>query len=503
MSEKLTKQEIYDRIKTSSKDSYILEEMQRLGFWESTSEPSLSELLIKQETEINKELGDLLAQDKKFANREGMVAEMRKERMKIAKAKRIETQLNREKKQEEKAQKWQLMQQEHILYLGQSVSKGLNNNTHDVERLEKFNLPFFEDALALAKGMQIDLKTLQYLAYDREVSKINHYHSFEVAKKSGGKRKISAPKTKLKEAQTWVLEQILSKIPVSDQAHGFIKQRSIVSNAQAHLNKDVVVNIDLKDFFPTITYKRVKGLFCKLGYSEQVSTILSLLCTHPETETIALDGQTYFVQTGARTLPQGSPASPAISNMMVYKMDKKISGLAKKYGFDYSRYADDMTFSTLANNQSNVSRLLFYTKKIVASEGFVIHPDKIHVMTKGNQQKVTGVVVNDKLNVERLQLRKFRALLHNIETQGWKDQKWGKAIHLINAIEGYINFVQMVNPQKGQVFKQKLKEIIGKHGRPQQEKILMPLAPTIVPPVVENGIEKPTESKPENWWNIF
>ncbi|OXB12356.1 RNA-dependent RNA polymerase family protein [Flavobacterium reichenbachii] len=248
MSEQLSKQQIYDRIKATSKDSYILEEMQRLGFWQSGAEPTLSEILINRETTIEKELNELLAKDRKFSNREAMVLEMRKARMKLAKEKRVETKLNQEKKRLEKAENWTLLQQHQILYLGEEVSGGLHVKETNSTILAQYNLPVFEDALALAKSMKIDLKALQYLAYNRKVSKINHYHTFEVEKKSGGKRKIAAPKSKLKELQNWVLENILHKIPYTVEAHGFIKERSIVTNAQPHVNKDIVVNIDLKDF---------------------------------------------------------------------------------------------------------------------------------------------------------------------------------------------------------------------------------------------------------------
>lgn len=504
MAEQLSKQQIYDRIRATSKDSYILEEMQRLGFWESGNEPTLSEILIKQEATIQKELNELLAQDRKFQDKEAMLVEMRKARMKAAKEKRVETQQKREQKKIEKAEKWKLTQEKEIIYLGEHVSKSLHHKESNSDLLNKYSLPVFEDALALANKMEIDLKALQYLAYNRTVSKIQHYHTFEVSKKSGGKRKISTPKPKLKELQAWILETILQKIPNTNEAHGFVKERSIVTNAKPHLEQDIVINIDLKDFFPTITHKRVKGLFHKMGYSEQIATILSLLCTYSEVDEIDLDGVTYYVQTGERKLPQGAPTSPAISNLVVYKMDKKISGLAKKLNFTYTRYADDMSFSTSNDNADNVSRLLFFIKKIILSEGFTIHPDKIHLMRNGMQKKVTGVVVNEKLNIERIQLKKFRALLHNINKNGWKDQQWGKAIHLINAIEGYINYVVMVNPEKGAQFKNSLSEIITKHGKPILPKLETPIKKEpIVVPIEEEPKVAPEKEQPENWWNIF
>uniref|UniRef100_A0AAU6WR92 RNA-directed DNA polymerase n=1 Tax=Chryseobacterium endophyticum TaxID=1854762 RepID=A0AAU6WR92_9FLAO len=129
--------------------------------------------------------------------------------------------------------------------------------------------------------------------------------------------------------QQWILDNILNRLPVEDVAHGFVSGKSIVTNAAPHLGKAVIINIDLKDFFPSISYKRVKGLFSKLGYSEQLSTIFALICTQAHTEEVLIDGLTYFVQKGERFLPQGSPASPAISNMISYKLDKRLQGLAK------------------------------------------------------------------------------------------------------------------------------------------------------------------------------
>src|SRR5690606_31416208 len=117
-------------------------------------------------------------------------------------------------------------------------------------------------------------------------------------KKTGGLRTISAPMPRLKRAQYWILSNILEPINLHGDAHGFVKQRSIVTNAQAHVGKDVVINIDLQDFFPTVSYPRVKGFFHQLGYSEHVATILALLCTEAETQEVELDGHTWFVSNG-------------------------------------------------------------------------------------------------------------------------------------------------------------------------------------------------------------
>jgi hypothetical protein len=511
MSEKLTRQQIYDKIRSSSKDSYILEEMQRLGFWESSDTPSLSEVLIKREVELTKELNTLLEKDRKFSNQEAMLKEMRKERMKKAKEKREQTKLRNKQKRLDKAEKWKQTQLQQISYLGKEVSKGLNNTENNVALLQKYNLPVFSTIAELAEAIGLELAELRYLLYSRKVSKTNHYYTFEIPKKSGGTRKISAPKRKLKYLQTWVLENVLNCVPIGDSAHGFIKNRSIVSNAGPHVGADMVINVDLKDFFPTIDYKRVKGLMEALGYSEQLATIFALICTQSETETVQMDGVTYYVQNGNRFLPQGSPASPAISNLIAYRLDRKVQGLARKMNFTYTRYADDLSFSTSKEHVKTGHKLLYFLKQIIESEGFIMHPEKTQIMRKGGLQKVTGIVVNEKPNVERTQLRKFRSLLHHIETEGWKDQKWGKAKHLINAIEGYICYVSMVNRTKGDLFREQLKKVIEKHGYPVDEQVIVqnkkPVEELFKPKLEEVKSEgqtpKPAQPANTDWWNIL
>lgn len=507
MAERLTRQQIYDRIRATTKDSYILEEMQRLGFWEATSVPTVSETLIRREADVLQELNKLLEQDRKYSNQEAMLKEMRKARMKQAKEKREQTKQKARQKRIDKAAQWKQTRQEQIIYLGDGISGGLSNTVSDTGSLAQFNLPVFNNITEAAASMNVDLAALRYLLYQRKVSKISHYHVFEVPKKSGGKRRISAPKKRLKNLQCWVLETILNRLSTGEAVHGFVRDRSIVTNAAPHLKKDIIINVDLKDFFPTISYGRVKGLFRTFGYSEQLATIFALICTQPDTDEVTMDGVRYYVQKGSRYLPQGSPASPAISNLLAYKLDKKIQGLADKLQFTYTRYADDLTFSASAASGGNIARLLYFLKKIVASEGFTLHPEKTQIMRRGGQQKVTGIVVNEKLNIVRTELHKFRALLHNIETQGWKDQQWGKAMHLINAVEGYINYVLMVNPQKGMIYKQQLERIVAKHGYPVVETItpVVPAVPAVEQtpaPEIQPGKEE-VATKPTDWWNIF
>src|SRR5262249_12338200 len=144
---------------------------------------------------------------------------------------------------------------------------------------------------------------------------------FKIPKKTGGERLISAPMPRLKKAQYWILDNILRRVEVSDSAHGFLTGRSIVSNARPHVGADLIINLDLKDFFPTVSYKRVKGLFKSLGYSESAASVLGLICTEPDVEEVELDGKRYFVALTDRHLPQGAPTSPSITNILCRRLD--------------------------------------------------------------------------------------------------------------------------------------------------------------------------------------
>lgn len=151
----------------------------------------------------------------------------------------------------------------------------------------------------------------------------------------------------------------------------------------------------------------------------------------------------------ARHLPQGAPTSPAITNLICYKLDRRFAGLAAKYGYAYTRYADDMTFSAKGPAADKAGQLLRAVKMFVKEEGFTIHPDKLKVMRKGDKHEVTGIVVNEMLSLDRTTLRKFRALLHQVSKTGLANKSWGKGKNIISSMEGYANFVHMVKPELG------------------------------------------------------
>lgn len=496
--QELTRQQIYDRIRESSKDEYVLEEMRRLGFWpDDRDQPSLPAQLIERESSLTRELSELLKKQHRYENRELALREMRKQRLEESRRKQAETKARKKREREEKAARWKAIGEKEIVYLGEGVSGGLGEREPSVESLRKHNLPVYADVEALAKSMRVSVGELRFLAFNRKTSKVSHYKRFHIPKKRGGTRLISVPMPRLKALQTWILENILSKARTHGAAHGFVRNRSIVTNARPHLGRDIVVNQDLKDFFPTVTYPRVKGLFVSLGYSEQIATIFALLCTEPDIDEITLDRETFYVARSERRLPQGAPTSPAVTNLICSKMDSRLLGMARQLNFVYTRYADDLTFSASDRAVGDLPKLLWRTRKIVEDEGFELHPEKLRIMRKGVRQEVTGIVVNDKPGIKRKDLRKFRTLLFQIEKDGIEGKHWNGSDTLLASIKGYADFVAMVDRKKGKVLVERVKRIHARHGYKHRIRN-KPKIETKVETVSEKD---KVEKKP--WWKFW
>ncbi|MDQ1925036.1 reverse transcriptase family protein [Massilia pseudoviolaceinigra] len=446
----LTRAQLYERIRSSSKEEVVLTEMQRLGFWPADSgKPSVESALIRRETELTQALQKLGGELHHLQNPEAALRMLRKERMAKAKARREETRQKRALVRFEKAQAWRQRREHEVLYLGAGVSGGLSRADSDAGKLAGLAMPVLHKADELAQAMGITLSELRFLAFERRVSRISHYRRFAMPKKTGGERIISAPMPRLKRAQYWVLDNVLARAPLHQAAHGFVPGRSIVSNAAPHVGQAVVINLDLKDFFPSIGMPRIKGVFAQLGYSEQLATILALLCTEAPTDEVRIDGETFFVAHGPRALPQGAPSSPALTNILCRRLDARLQACAATLGFKYTRYADDLTFSGDADARKLAGKLLWRAKQIVIDEGFTPHPDKQHVMHDAQRQMVTGIVVNRKPSLERETLRRFRATLFQLEKDGPEGKQWNGNTNVIDALEGYAQFIRMVDPVKG------------------------------------------------------
>jgi len=458
---KLTRQELYDRIRESSKEEYILSEMKRLGFWPDDNEkPSPAEQSISRQAELQTELRELVKRQRQIEDPEAALKLMRKQRLKESREKQEHNRIEKNQQRYDRALAWHEKQKTDITYLGQGVSIGLSEQQSDKSKLISKGLPVLHNAEQLANSMGISVGELRFLSYSKDVSKVSHYKRFSIRKKSGGERRICAPMPRLKQAQYWVLENVLNQLPLHTAAHGFVTGRSIVTNATPHVGQALVINMDLQDFFPTLSYKRVKGLIKSFGYSEQIATILGLLLTEPQCDEVELHDETYYVARGERRLPQGSPASPAISNLACRSLDHRLIGMANKLGFVYTRYADDMTFS--ASHPSSITelnKLLWPARSIVKDEGFVVHPSKTRIMRQGAKQEVTGLVVNEKPSIDRAKVRRFRAAVRTLEKHGWEAVQWEGAENVRDSMMGFANYIAMVDPGKGISYKKRLQAV--------------------------------------------
>lgn len=502
-----TREELYERIRQGSRDEFILEDMIRLGFWPARGElPADPAEEIHRRAELQRELGKLRAEHRHLYNEEALIKEMRKRRLAESRRKRQETKERRERERRERAEDWRRRQGQEIVYLGEAVSGGLNRTECDAARLQSYGLQPLGTAAEIAAALGVTVNELRFLAFDRKTSTVSHYVRFQIPKKTGGVRHISAPMPRLKAAQHWVLHNILEKVETHDCAHGFRAGRSIVTNARPHVGAETVVNLDLKDFFPSISYRRVKGLFHAFGYSEAAATIFGLLCTEPTTEEVVLDGRTYFVATGARHLPQGAPTSPAVTNILCRRFDRRLLKTAEDLGFNYTRYADDLTFSASGESLRHLGSILERVKAIVTHEGFTVHPEKTRVLRRSRQQDVTGVVVNSKPNVSRRELKRFRATLYQVEKDGPEGKSWGRSPDVIASLHGFANFVYMVNPGKGAELQRRVRAVAEKYNwepavverrpsPPRQES-----QPDAAPPETEPSRPAPARKK---WWKLW
>ena len=347
-----------------------------------------------------------------------------------------------------------------IVFLGRGVSQGLSDRRSHVERLTKRGLAVLSTPAELASAMGLTIPRLRFLAFHSEAPKLSHYVSFTVPKKSGGTRTLSAPHRDMKAAQSWILREILSKLDVHPCAHGFVPAHSTVSNARPHVGADILINVDLSDFFGTIHYRRVRGLFQGFGYSPCAATILALVCTEAPRTKLRYAGKLHHAATGPRCLPQGAPTSPAISNLITRRMDQRLHGIAKKLGWTYTRYADDISFSARESENPEAAKQIGYVlahlRHIAENEGFELNPKKTRVQRSNTRQTVTGLVVNDQVSVPRPTIRRMRAILHRAKTEGLEAQNREGREDFPAWVQGMVAYIEMVQPTHGLRLRQAL-----------------------------------------------
>ncbi|MBK9030617.1 MAG: RNA-directed DNA polymerase [Myxococcales bacterium] len=371
---------------------------------------------------------------------------------------------------------WAAYKAVHIVHVGAGVWW---HDTPDVDRFDAAeperkradaDLPALPDVEALAKALGLSIARLRWLSYHREVDTGTHYQRWTVPKRDGGVRPITAPKPTLKAAQRWIARSITEHLPVHGAAHGFLPGRSIATNAVVHAGAKIIVKLDIEGFYPTVTYRRVKGLLRKgAGLGEQVATLLALMATEAPREELLVRGRTCYVATGPRALPQGAPTSPSITNALCLRLDGRLTGLARSLGCRYTRYADDMTFSWhggaagQADRTNAIGKLLRAVEMIVAAEGFTIKRTKTRVMRGGGRQQVTGLVVNQAdgrppARVPRATQRNLRAAIKNRELG-----RPGRG-ESIEALRGMAAFVMMTDPARGRAFMARIDRLAERAG---------------------------------------
>ncbi len=270
------------------------------------------------------------------------------------------------------------------------------------------------------------LKSLSFYA-DYRLSLNKRYETFTIKKKTGKDRNIAAPRSGLKLIQRCLNLVLVAIYEPKTYVTGFVNEKSIVDNARIHAGKRYIYNIDLQDFFATITLHRVKATLGTEPFNlkdtrEPLAFLIANLCCIEISEKVAV-------------LPQGAPTSPVLSNIICQKLDKRLSGLARRFGAKYSRYADDITFS--ADNDAFNQEFKTEMRRIIEDQGFKINESKVRLQSDGYRQEVTGLTVNEKANVSKRYIRSVRAMLNNWEKLGY-EQAERKFLQFYQADKGYI-----------------------------------------------------------------
>ena len=320
-----------------------------------------------------------------------------------------------------------------------------------------------ETANDVAKFFQVSQSRLIHALY--RAPETTRYHEFEIPKRTGGMRRISAPRGLVRELQDKLFVALSKVYDGHPAAHGFINARSVATNASPHTDAHWVLNVDLADFFPSVNFGRVRGLFMAplFRMGPKAATVMAQICVH------------------RNGLPQGAPTSPVVSNFIAASLDRRLTRLAREQRCQYSRYADDITFSS---NQSVFPPALAILDRsaplasqlragdaldrAIMASGFSINLKKIRLDGRHRRQSVTGLTVNRSVNVERTRIRMIRAMLHawgkfglneagreyfdkySGEPKGGRPREPGPAFR--NAVYGQLAFVKMVRGPSDPVF---------------------------------------------------
>ena len=333
-----------------------------------------------------------------------------------------------------------------------------------VTAAREWSIPAIKAVGDLAEWLSVSADELEWFADLKALgnklhnSKLQHYNYVVRPKRSGGVRLIEMPKSRMKELQRRILTGILDPIPVHTAVHGFVKGRSIVTFAAPHAAQSILLRLDLQDFFPAFPAARVQALFRTFGYPETVADRLGGICTNAvprcvwssrPLEIAAKEWHEARALYARPHLPQGAPTSPALANLTAYRLDCRLTGLAKSAGAAYTRYADDLAFSGGEDFARVVERFAAHAAAVAIEEGFSLNHHKTRLMRQGVRQHLAGVVVNRKVNVPRRDLELLEAILTNCVRLGPASQNRDMLADFRAHLEGRVGFVEMVNRVQG------------------------------------------------------
>jgi hypothetical protein len=451
MSKKLNRNEEISKV---GREIFSIREMLKLGFLKkeeaekleisSTEIEEIYQLNLVNETKIRAKYDEI----SELPELENVIAETRSKRIKRVKDLRVLRNAERAIRSQQLKDILRERKLTEPYFLGRGVSSELKFTEPDQQKLDQLKLPILRNIMDVAKLVGLSREEIVWLCYERKVSAVDHYLRFEIPKRSGGKRLISSPKKQMRTAQSGIREKILRNLVPTAQATAFRPNKSIVDNALAHVGAKIIVRVDLKDFFPSISFRRVRGYFKWCGYSPGIATVLALLTTDaPRVYVNTVHGKR-VVARGERGLPQGACTSPDLANLIARGLDQRIQGLASKNGeWIFTRYADDLVLST-KNPESNAFGLAKTVERICRLEGFEVNTKKTSIKRPAGRMIVTGLVVHENsVQISKADIKRMRAFFHRCDKEGRENISKAIGKSAESVAKGYLAYMQMVSPE--------------------------------------------------------